>query len=66
MALTSAERQKAHRAKKKQDGLVPVTIMVPAHIASDLKILAAFLNANQWATVGPPKNAETGRLVKMR
>lgn len=66
MAISNAERQAAHRAKKLAEGLVQFTVYVPADVIPDLTALVQKLVAERGLTVGPARNPVTGKLVSVK
>lgn len=62
---TAAERQAKLRAKRKAEGLVPVTVYVPAQQVAAVMLLAERLCADRDTEVGPVRNVRTGRLGKL-
>lgn len=60
----STLRQRRHRQRLALDGLVEITIKVPASEASEFKILAARMVANRDMVIGNPKSRTTGRMFK--
>lgn len=64
---TSAERQRAFRLRKKAEGLVQVTGLVPRNAQADVMILMQMLreNPNLELAVQCLRDTETGRFVRI-
>ena len=63
--MTNAERQRAFRARKRAEGLVACTVMVPAAQAAVIQMIAERLCADRNLTVSVLRNEVSGRLVKL-
>lgn len=61
----TALRQRAHRERKQQEGVIEITVWVPTHAVGGMKVLAAQLCADHELEVGNPKSRKTGRMVKL-
>lgn len=62
---TSAERQRAFRARKRAEGLVAFNAMVPANQVGALMELVNQLCGDRDLEVSGPRSARSGRLVKL-
>lgn len=62
---TNAERQRAFRARKRAEGLVACTVMVPDEQFAVLQMIAERMRANPNLTVSVLRDQLTGRLVKL-
>lgn len=64
--MNDAARQARFRAKRRAEGLVQITIMVPAGSVADLQEMAAALRASPHLRPGPLRNPITGKLVRRK
>lgn len=64
---TSAERQRAFRARKKQEGLVQVTGLVPRKAQADLMIIMQMLRDNPDLEIAVQclRDTVSGRFVRI-
>lgn len=62
---TNAQRQRAHRARKKAQGLVTVSALVPEEHAAAVAILLRALCEDRDLEPGPARNVRTGRYVRV-
>lgn len=62
---SSAERQRAFKAKLAEQGLRQVFGYVHEHQLSDLLLLVARLRDNPDLQVGPVRNTATGRIERL-
>lgn len=62
--MTDAERQARFRTKRRAEGLVQITIMVPAGAVAEVQEMAAALRASPHLRPGPLRNPITGKLVR--
>lgn len=63
---SGAERQRRWLTKRRAEGLVAVTLMVPARAVPDLRMAAEALQANPHLELGPLRDVGSGRLVSPR
>lgn len=63
---TSAERQRKFRERKRELGLAPVTVLVPAELVADIQEAARQLCASRGLELGPLRESATGKLVKRK
>ena len=61
--MKGAERSARYRARFRRLGIVQVNVLVPAHAAPDLLLLAEALRAATHLTLGPLRDPISGRLV---
>ncbi len=64
--MTNAERQKRHRAKLQETGLVQVNLWVPAGAVADLQRAADLIRANPDLSVARLVNRVTGKLSGLK
>jgi hypothetical protein len=62
---STAERQAAFRARKREAGLVSVTVMIPAHLEAQLRAAAARLMREAGLELGPLRESKSGKLRKL-
>jgi hypothetical protein len=60
--MTNAERQRKHRQRLTDAGLVQVNLIVPPHAVADLQRVAELLRANPDLTVARLASLTTGKL----
>ena len=63
MALSAADRQRRWRDKRRAEGFVPVTVLVPPATVPGIHLLAEALRVNRDLEPGPLRDAASGRLV---
>lgn len=65
MGKSTASRQAAFRARKSAEGLVSISVLVPAAQAGSLALLASRLRDDRDLEIATLRSARTGRLVKI-
>lgn len=63
--MTNSERQRAFRARKRAEGLVACTVMVPADQVCVMQMIAERMRENRDLTVSVMRDGVSGRLVKL-
>ena len=63
--MTNAERQRAFRARKRAEGLVACTVMVPADQFAVIQMIAERMREDRNLTVSVLRDGVSGRLVKL-
>lgn len=63
--MTNAERQKAFRARKRAEGLVACTVMVPHDQFAVIQMIAGRMREDRNLTLSVLRDGVSGRLVKL-
>lgn len=64
--MTSTQRQARYRAKLRERGAVPVTVIVPDHVVADLQLAAEALRVASHLCLGPLRDPVSGRFVSAK
>jgi hypothetical protein len=64
--MSNAERQRRHKSKLAESGLVQVNVWLPAGAVADFQRAAEIVRQNRKLTVARLVNVETGRLVGLK
>jgi hypothetical protein len=65
-AKTSAERQRAYRARQAAAGLVPLTIMIPESAIPEMRMLAEVLCAHPRMAPAMVRDEASGKMRSIR
>ena len=61
-----AERQERFRERRAREGLLQVTVLIPAAAMADFQEHAEAIRTNPVLTLGPLRNPHTGKLCSVK